>query len=147
MLAAYSLDYPDRFRPDPAVIGALARLREAGWRVAVATNGAPTQRRKIDNAGLTPWLDAVCVSGELGFAKPDRRIFEAACAQAGLPLEALRRAWMVGDTARVDIKGAHDLGMRSAWLHRGRRWEEPAFTPDVVVGSIYEAVEHLLAND
>jgi HAD superfamily hydrolase (TIGR01549 family) len=147
LLAAYSFDYPDRFRPNPAVIGALARLREAGWRVAVATNGAPTQRRKIDNAGLTPWLDAVCVSGELGFAKPDRRIFEAACAQAGLPPEALGRAWMVGDTARVDIKGADDLGMRSAWLHRGRRWEEPAFTPDVVVGSIDEAVEHLLAND
>ena len=147
LLAAYSLDYPAGFRPDPAVNGALVRLREAGWRVAVATNGPPTQRLKIDNAGLTPWLDAVCVSGELGFAKPDRRIFEAACAQAGLAPEALGRAWMVGDTASVDIKGADDLGMRSAWLHRGRRWEEHAFRPDVVVGSIREAVEHLLAND
>jgi FMN phosphatase YigB (HAD superfamily) len=147
LLSAYSVDYPGRFRPDPAVNDALARLTEAGWRVAIATNGSPTQRVKIANAGLAPWLDAVCVSGELGFAKPDRRIFEAACAQAGLEPEALGRAWMVGDSAGADIKGAHEIGMRSAWLHRGRRWEEPAFAPDVVVGSIREAVEHLLAND
>jgi HAD superfamily hydrolase (TIGR01549 family) len=146
LVAAYSQDYLNRFRPDPAVQDGLARLREAGWRLAVATNGAPTQHTKIENAGLTPWFDAVCVSEELGFAKPDRRIFEAACSAAGLERAALGRSWMIGDTAAADIRGAHELGMRSVWLHRGRDWMEPAFRPDVVVDSIDRAVEHLLAN-
>jgi HAD superfamily hydrolase (TIGR01549 family) len=146
LLAAYEEDYPRQFAPDPNVQAALGLLHEAGWRIAVATNGASTQRRKIDHAGLGPRLDAICVSAELGFAKPDRRIFEAACAQAGLGTAALASAWMVGDTAGADIRGAHEIGMRSIWLHRGRRWEEPAFGPDFVVGSVAEAVDQLLAN-
>jgi FMN phosphatase YigB (HAD superfamily) len=146
LLAAYGDEYPSQFVPDPDVQAALGLLRGAGWRIAVATNGATTQRRKIDRAGLAPRLDAICISEELGFAKPDRRIFEAACAQAGLGPAALQSAWMVGDTAGADIGGAHEIGMRSAWLHRGRRWEERAFEPDAVVGSVEEAVDHLLAN-
>jgi HAD superfamily hydrolase (TIGR01509 family) len=144
LLAAYAEDYVNQFAPDPVVLDALGRLKAAGWRVAVATNGPTTQRRKIDNAGLASWLDAICVSDELGFAKPDRRIFEAACAAAGV--SELERAWMIGDTAAADIKGAHEVGMRSLWLHRGRRWVEPDFAPDAAVGSIREAVGHLLAN-
>jgi FMN phosphatase YigB (HAD superfamily) len=146
LLAAYGEDYPSQFAPDPNVQAALGLLHDAGWQIAVATNGPSTQRRKIDGAGLGPQLDAICVSGELGFAKPDRRIFEAACAQAGLGPAALESGWMVGDTAAADIRGAHEIGMRSAWLHRGRRWEEPAFSPDEVVGSVAEAVDRLLAN-
>lgn len=146
LLAAYREDYPSQFVPDPNVQAALGLLHDAGWRIAVATNGPSTQRRKIDRAGLGPSLDAICVSGELGFAKPDRRIFEAACELAGLGPAALESAWMVGDTAAADIRGAHEIGMRSAWLHRGRQWEEPAFLPDAVVGSVEEAVDHLLAN-
>jgi len=146
LVADYSPDYLSRFRPDPAVQDGLARLKDAGWRLAVATNGAPTQHAKIENAGLAPWLDAVCVSEELGFAKPDRRIFEAACSAAGLGRAALGRGWMIGDSAAADIRGAHEIGMRSVWLHRGRAWTEAAFRPDAVVASIDRAVEHLLAN-
>jgi HAD superfamily hydrolase (TIGR01549 family) len=146
LLADYREEYPSQFMPDPDVQAALGLLHDAGWRIAVATNGADTQRRKIDRAGLVPRLDAICVSEELGFAKPDRRIFEAACAQAGLGPAALHSAWMVGDTAGADIKGAHQMGIRSVWLHRGRRWEEPGFGPDAIVGSVEEAVGHLLAN-
>jgi len=146
LLDAYYEDYLGCFSPDLAVNGALARLKQAGWRLAVATNGPSTQRVKIDRAGLRPLLDAVCISQELGVAKPDRRIFEAACEATGLSTEALGRSWMVGDTAGADIRGAHGSGMRSVWLHRGRRWEEPAFAPDLVVASIAEAVEHLLVD-
>ena len=146
LLAAYAEDYASQFAPDPVVLDALGLLKGAGWRVAVATNGPSTQRRKLGHAGLTPLLDAICVSGELGFAKPDRRIFEAACAAAGGAGGGLEHAWMVGDTAAADIKGACEIGMRSVWLHRGRRWAEPDFAPDAVAGSVREAIDHLLAN-
>jgi putative hydrolase of the HAD superfamily len=146
LLSAYYADYLAGFTPDPAVQAALRRLKEAGWRVAIATNGPSTQRAKIDGAGLSPWLDAICISGELGFAKPDRRIFEAACLRAGLDLEALPASWMVGDTAAADIRGAVDAGLRSIWLSRGRQWTEVGFAPEVIVATIPEAVDHLLAG-
>lgn len=145
LVAAYYGDYLSHFVPDPAVHGALERLKGASWRVAIATNGPSTQRLKVDAAGLTPWLDAICISGELGFAKPDRRIFATAVAAVGGGAEALGRAWMVGDMPSADIQGAGRAGLRTAWLHRGRRWEEADYTPDVIVASIPEAVEHLLA--
>ncbi|HXQ18479.1 MAG TPA: HAD-IA family hydrolase [Acidimicrobiales bacterium] len=146
LVAAYYPEYLSHFAPDEAVQVALERLKGAEWRVAVATNGPSTQRLKINAAGLTPWLDAICISGELGFAKPDRRIFAAAVAAVGGGKEALGRAWMVGDMPAADIQGAHRAGMRAAWLHRGRRWEEPDYAPDAIVASVPDAVELLLAD-
>ena len=47
-------------------------------------------------------------SGELGFTKPDPRIFLLACAEAGVdPADAV----MVGDRLRTDALGAVDAGL------------------------------------
>jgi FMN phosphatase YigB (HAD superfamily) len=59
---------------------------------------------------------------DVGFAKPDPRIFR-------LALENLRLApeqvIMVGDNPKTDIKGAYDLGIRTVRLMRGPNRTQP----------------------
>jgi FMN phosphatase YigB (HAD superfamily) len=73
--------------PDPQVPVVLDALREAGWRIAIATNGGTAQQwAKIRNATLDGHVDAVAVSEEVGVAKPDRRMFDVAAKRCGARL-------------------------------------------------------------
>ena len=120
----------------------LDALRAAGWKVALVTNGdADGQARKVDQLGLSRFLDACCISGALGVRKPDPRIFEIAAARCG---ETLAGAWMVGDS-EADIVGAHRTGVASIWLHRGRVWPRNDLRPDRTVGDLVEALSILSA--
>lgn len=115
----------------------LLALRDAGWKVAVVTNGgADSQAGKIDQLGLLPLLDACCISGALGIRKPDPRIFQIAAERCG---ETLDEAWMVGD-AEVDVVGAHRAGIASIWLHRGREWTREDVRPDRIAGDLAGAL-------
>lgn len=110
---------------DPAVPPALESLRAAGWRIAIATNGtAGQQAAKIRQAGLDRLVDAVAISGEVGAAKPDRRLFEAAAERCGADLAS--GGWMVGDCPVRDVAGAQRLGLRTIWMRRGRAWNSAA---------------------
>ena len=55
------------------------------------------------------------MSEEVGVAKPDARVFEAALSRlGGTPDEAV----MIGDSWSSDIVGATGLGIRAIWLNR-----------------------------
>jgi len=95
--------------PDPQVPAVLDRLRVAGWRIAIATNGATTQQwAKIRSAGLDGHIDAVTVSDEGRAAKPNRRVFDAAAKRCGARLSD--GGWMIGDCAVRDIAGGQAAG-------------------------------------
>lgn len=88
----------------------------------IITNGDPAfQQRKLDRVELTTRMrldvhpERFVTSGALGFAKPDARIFEAACAAFGVaPAEAV----YVGDRLRTDAIGAASAGLTGVWLNR-----------------------------
>lgn len=81
--------------PDTAMV--LNTLRTKGIRTAVVSNIAWDIRTVLEAAGAH--ADEVVLSFEVGAAKPDPRIFEAALAQLGVdPAEAL----MVGDSEEND---------------------------------------------
>jgi putative hydrolase of the HAD superfamily len=135
----------DRLELDPAVPRALTSARKAGWDPVVVTNGtAEQQERKLRHTGLDEHVIGWVVSEAIGAKKPDAAIFEAAARCAG---SSLQDAWMIGDAARADIAGAHRLGLRSVWLHRGRTWEEAGFEPTAVAASCPAAIAHVLAAD
>ncbi|WP_406199642.1 HAD family hydrolase [Kitasatospora sp. NBC_01560] len=99
----------------PGVPAALAALREAGWAIAVVTNGSTDiQRAKLARTGLLPAVDAVCVSEEAGARKPDPEIFRLAAARLGRTLTP--DTWMVGNNPATDIRGAHAAGVSSIWI-------------------------------
>ncbi len=148
LLATYRKTYLDSCKPDDAVVEALSSLRDRGWHTGIVTNGAmPHQAEKADRLGLLPIVDAFCGSGELGVEKPDRRIFEEAIRRCAgdHPLDQ-EMCWMVGDTPTPDIDGGRAAGLRTIWLHRGRRWNPlDGDPPDMTVGSVVEAVQAILS--
>jgi len=141
LIDAYRREYPAFL---PAIVPAAARrlgaLRRAGWLIAVVSNGPPSQRVKVERCGLESLVDVVVVSDELGFAKPDRRIFEEAARRTGGEIET---AWLVGDSPEADIAAAVEMGIPGIWLRRGRRWTEQRWGPFAVADSLEEALNLL----
>jgi HAD superfamily hydrolase (TIGR01549 family) len=127
---------------DPRVPVALDRLREAGWRVAVATNGSAAQQAaKLRRTGLDAHVDAVAISEEVGAAKPDRQIFEAAARRCGADLAG---GWMIGDNPAADVAGGQRAGLGAIWIRRGRKWSPADPAPDAIADDVPAAVAVLL---
>lgn len=146
LVADYRRTQLVHYRPDEVTSGALGRLRAAGWRIGVVTNGPLSQHEKVSRAGLEHLVDAVCVSEEVGVSKPDPRIFEEALDRCDVGSSGAPERWMIGDAPRHDVLGGRSAGLATMWLHRGRTWPEPDYRPDLVVASVAEAVERLLAR-
>ncbi|MFR9729699.1 HAD family hydrolase [Saccharopolyspora sp. MS10] len=91
-------------------------MRASGLQLAVITNAPGAyQRLKISRTGLAGSFDSMLISGELGVAKPDPRIFHAACAALdAAPHEVVH----VGDRLDTDALGATDAGLHGVWLNR-----------------------------
>jgi putative hydrolase of the HAD superfamily len=87
-----------------------------GLRLGVITNGdGGQQQAKLTALGLRSAFEVVVCSGDVGFAKPDRRIFELAADRLGLsPGHCL----FVGDRRDSDALGALAAGMSAVWLNR-----------------------------
>ena len=151
LLAEHRGRFLDLYRPAAATLAALADLRAQGWRIGIVTNGTPFQEDKLRASGLPPVVDGYVVSDVLGARKPSPAIFAAAARLCGCGggdgwAAGLDAGWMVGDSAPADIAGARAAGLRSAWLHRGRPWEdEPTgLTPDHIVDDVAAAVALML---
>lgn len=95
------------------VVPALGRLRAAGFHLVVVSNANGRLRAVFDRIGLTPHLDDVIDSTEVGYEKPDPGIFRLALARAG---SAPGRALHVGDLYHVDVVGARAAGIRGVLL-------------------------------
>ncbi len=84
-------------------------LLSSRYRLGVISNGyADTQRPRLAAAGLTDYFETIVVSGEVGWAKPDSRIFAHALAGLDVPPAA---ALYVGDSLSHDLAGALGAGL------------------------------------
>ena len=80
----YALERRNTYVLFPEIQGVPRRL-QSGSRIGIVTNGAAgTQQEKIVVTGLSQYADVVKVSGELGYGKPDPRIFHDALAALGI---------------------------------------------------------------
>jgi putative hydrolase of the HAD superfamily len=92
-------------------IPVLSRLRDAGLRLGIVTNGySCIQRMKIDRHNLHGLVDFTIVSEEVGAHKPEPEIFKAACVKAACAPE---RVLFVGDTVENDYIGARRAGLEA----------------------------------
>lgn len=133
----------ERAATNPFIDGAETALRELGkhYRLAMVTNGIPdVQRIKVERAGLDKLFDVVIISGELGFGKPDSRIYEVTASRLGVTQS---ECIMVGDNFRRDVIGAQDAGMRGVWISIGRPSPDPAQVPWLVIESLAELPDRL----
>ncbi|CAA9492056.1 MAG: hypothetical protein AVDCRST_MAG45-805 [uncultured Solirubrobacterales bacterium] len=129
-----------RFSAHPDAAPALRVLRARGLRLVVASNWDCSLPRVLEEAGLAPLVDDVVSSANVGAAKPDPAVFEAALAAAATsPAEALH----VGDSLVNDVEGARAAGVRGLLLDRCGGAPRPGVE---TIGSLGELASLVLAG-
>lgn len=77
----------------------------------IITNGfSETQRKKLQNAGLTHYFEEIIISDEVGYRKPQKEIFGFA---QNLAKVQAHEALMIGDNLEIDVRGAVNAGWNS----------------------------------
>jgi len=104
-----------RFRALPGVADALRDLRGLGLRLVVVSNWDVSLHERLAETGLAPLVDGAVASAEVGAAKPDPAIFEAALSLAGV---TAAEAVHVGDSPVEDGEGARAAGIRAVLIGR-----------------------------
>ena len=136
-----------RLRRFPRVRGVLNELRSR-YRLGVVTDAQRAYARpELDELGLLDYFDPIVVSGELGFRKPDKRMFATA-------LDVLAvdpgHAVYVGNDIFRDIHGARQAGLSTVlYAPDGERdtGREGACTPDHVITDHRQLVTLLASGD
>lgn len=109
----------------------LAQLAQR-YRLALICNTGRTPgrviRRWLEFHGLSPYLEVLTFSNELGIAKPNPEIFLYTLKQLGIPPEG---AAHIGDDPRTDLKGARTTGMVPIWFNPRQREDGPAWAYQV----------------
>lgn len=80
-------------------------------RIVAITNG----NADVGRVGIAHLFDGCLSAHEIGYAKPDPRLFLAACEIAGVDPGA---ALHIGDDLELDVRAARAAGLGAAWLRR-----------------------------
>jgi putative hydrolase of the HAD superfamily len=100
---------------EPAILGALDRLRDAGIRTAIVSDAGADDVECWALSPLARRVDATIFSYHVGYRKPDPRIYQDALNALGVaPGEAL----FVGDGGSDEHNGARALGMGTVLVTR-----------------------------
>ena len=87
-----------------------------GYKLGIIANQKLGTAERLENWGLLQYFDVIAASAEVGYAKPDKRIFEKVLEMAGC---TARESVMVGDRLDNDIIPAKALGMKTVWIKNG----------------------------
>ena len=99
----------------PHTLEALALLRETGCRLWHLSNAQRIfTEYELRHLGLGRQLDAIYISSDYGFRKPDLRFYRALMEEQGLdPKNCL----MIGNDRQTDIAGAKAAGLATLYMH------------------------------
>jgi putative hydrolase of the HAD superfamily len=127
----------------PSTIAGVVHELARDHRLAVVTNThhAALVPDHLTAMGLRPAFDAVITSVEVGWRKPDPRIYAVALATLGIDAGA---AVFVGDTYRPDFVGPERAGIAAFLIDPDRREPVP---PDRRLDSIVDFPDRLRSND
>lgn len=90
----------------------MSSLKDSGVKMAVVSNFDTRLRKLLKDLNVIDLFDALIISSEVGYEKPDAEIFKAALDQ--VRVEA-RKAVHVGDDEKADKEGANVIGI-DCWL-------------------------------
>jgi len=139
--AAFEVFYAERNRVDLFDDAILTlQFLSARFPVVALSNG----NADIERIGIKPYFRASISAQEFGVAKPDSRIFHAAARAVDVCPESVLH---IGDDAGLDVLGALNAGMQTAWLNRDETaWRHPE-TPHITVTSLRQLCDHLGAAE
>ncbi|MFZ6733120.1 HAD family hydrolase [Undibacterium sp. Ji42W] len=130
------MSLPDFVKPDSLLNAMLERLSVDDQLIIISNGSASMQRRKLHRAGLEDYFEHVFISAEVGFAKPDHRLFFHAlshCRHSGVV--------MIGDDYINDMQPAMSLQLSTVFINPGN--EAVAIKPDHELSGIHDLEEVL----
>ena len=131
----------------------LCRRLHEKCRLFILTNGmSRSQRGRLAQSGLQPYIEAMFVSQELGYQKPRKEYFDRVFEALQLPPDQRSQIVMVGDSLTTDIQGGIGAGLDTIWYHpRGNeppdplkpKWEAKTLSRigDIILGETEEKRE------
>ena len=115
----------------PFAVEVLTNLKNR-YKLGLITNAGPETKREhvieiLEKAGLLDFFEHVLVSSELGYNKPDPRIFQKMFAAMNV---SARECIMIGNTISTDIFGGNRMGMETVLIQPDEKyhpsdWENP----------------------
>jgi len=124
----------EKLKPFPDVVAALEKLRRAGYKLAILSNGDPDMLQAAGPHIGFPFDHVISVQ-EAGYFKPHWKTYATAEARIGLDRSSIL---FVANHA-FDCIGAKAFGMRTAFIDRRKRpFGETPHQPDLVVGDFTE---------
>lgn len=120
-----------RLKPYPGVEDTIKQLVPKYRLAAISDGQSAYAAAELNAVGLAGYFESVTVSGDLGYRKPDRRMFE-------LALDAMRmgpeEVLFVGNDMYRDIYGARELGMKTVFFRSNQGMQEKeGVEPDYII--------------
>ena len=94
----------------------LAALVDKGYKLGIIANQKLGTEERLESWGLRQYFEVIAASAEIGYAKPDKEIFEKALELAKC---TAAESVMVGDRLDNDIIPAKAIGMKTVWVKNG----------------------------
>ncbi|PKO17780.1 MAG: hypothetical protein CVU39_04675 [Chloroflexi bacterium HGW-Chloroflexi-10] len=127
-------------------LSTLEWLRQHGFRIGLISNASDRNdvHTLLQKSDLNQYLETIIISSEFGLRKPHPAIFLKAMNYfSAEPDQCL----MVGDKLSMDVVGAKQLGMQSAWISRrssASHAEKYAhISPDIMLKTLEELTQIL----
>jgi HAD superfamily hydrolase (TIGR01509 family) len=131
--------YFDQLRPFPGARDLLARCKEAGYKVVLASSATGEELdHHLELLGARELVDGFTSADDVGCSKPCPDIFETARQKAGVSAD---EALVIGDTP-YDIEAARKAGIRTIAVRSGR-FDDRALSGAL---AIFDDVAELLAR-
>lgn len=99
----------------PGAIQLIELLKDRGLTLAVISNNDGTTQEKCEEVGIRDYFEVIADSTDLGFVKPDSRIFQFVLEKLNIPPS---EAVHIGDLYGSDVLGGRNAGLDVIWLNR-----------------------------
>lgn len=133
-----------QIQPFPGAVQLIKKLTQSHIKVGLITNGAAEhQQKKLTALQAERYIpkNMIFVSGSVGYAKPDVKLFEHVnAATETLP----EHSYYVGDSWRNDVVGAINAGWNVLWFNHRNALPESEHRPHFTVYSYQDIADILL---
>jgi len=116
-------------------------LKSNGYRMGLISNASDSDDvfALLKQHKLMGFFEKILISADIGIRKPHPSIFLPAIHHFAISAD---QALMVGDTLEMDIKGAIDVGMQTAWISRRSKPDQQSvkenYQPSIEIQSLSE---------
>lgn len=113
------------------------RISDNNCKAYIVTNGiSVTQKARLENSIIKPYIAKLFVSEEIGYQKPNALYFEYVFSQISYVDKS--KMIIIGDSLSADIAGGINAGIDSCWFNKFARENNTDIAPTYEIKSLKE---------